>query len=67
MEGDGFLTDILLNGGDGDVAGLDDLNFPIIWVVELLNFSLLIFLIQQDLFWFSRSIMDQYVIHLTIK
>ena len=29
MEGDGFLTDILLNGGDGDVAGLDDLNFPI--------------------------------------
>lgn len=43
MEGDGFLTDILLNGGDGDVAGLDDLNFPIIWVVELLNFSLLVF------------------------
>ena len=29
MEGDGFLTDILLNGGDGDIAGLDDLNFPI--------------------------------------
>ena len=29
MEGDWFLTDILLNGGDGDVAGLDDLNFPI--------------------------------------
>ena len=29
MEGDGFLTDILLNGGDGDVAGLDDLNFSI--------------------------------------
>ena len=29
MEGDGFLTYILLNGGDGDVAGLDDLNFSI--------------------------------------
>ena len=29
MEGDGFLTGILLNGDYRDVAALDDLNFPI--------------------------------------
>ena len=29
MEGDGFLTGILLNGHYGDVAGIDDLTFPI--------------------------------------
>ena len=29
MEGDGFLTGILLNGDYRDVAALDNLNFPI--------------------------------------
>ena len=29
MEGDGFLTGILLNGDYRDVAGIDDLTFPI--------------------------------------
>jgi hypothetical protein len=28
MEGDGFLTDILLNGCDGGVASMTDLNIP---------------------------------------
>ena len=28
MEGDGFLTDILLDADDGDVAGLEELNTP---------------------------------------
>jgi hypothetical protein len=29
MDGEDFLSDILLNGGDGEVAGLEDLNIPI--------------------------------------
>jgi hypothetical protein len=38
MEEDGFLSDILLNGGangvDGDLAGLDDLDIPMTQEVE---------------------------------
>jgi hypothetical protein len=29
MDGEGFLTEILLNGDDGHVTGLDDINIPV--------------------------------------
>jgi Tfp pilus assembly PilM family ATPase len=29
MDGEGLLTEILLNGDDGHVAGLDEINIPV--------------------------------------
>jgi hypothetical protein len=34
MDGEGFLTEILLNGDDGHVTGLDDINIPVTQVTD---------------------------------